>query len=218
MEEVARHWQPQRAPHASVAEADLGLPARTQPTSVCRSQTSAFHPLWTFTATAKLPSNVLGSIGEMQMPLLSSREGSQHETRVTLALLWVWALFNYVYGDVLQIFAIFMQPNLQAQLESGNFGGIPLTDTATLAMAAVMELSLAMVFLSWKLPYRTNRMANITIGSLFTVIMGLILFGPGRVPPMSGYTLYGLIEMGITVAIVVTAWKWRVLADTEERT
>lgn len=150
------------------------------------------------------------------MPLLSSREGSE-ETRVTLALLWIWALFNYVYGDVLQIFAIFMQPGLQAQLESGNFGGIPLTDTATFAMAAVMELSLAMVFLSWKLPYKANRVANMTIGSLFTVIMGLILFGPGRVPPFSGYTLYGLIEMGITVAIVATAWKWRVVADTEIR-
>ena len=53
------------------------------------------------------------------MPLSSSREGSQEETRVTLALLWVWALFNYVYGDVLQIFAIFMQPGLQAQLDPG---------------------------------------------------------------------------------------------------
>jgi hypothetical protein len=61
-----------------------------------------------------------------------------------------------------------------------------------------------------KLPYRTNRIANMTIGSLFTVIMGLILFAPGRVPRLSGYTLYGLIEMGITVAIVRTAWKWRV--------
>lgn len=159
---------------------------------------------------------MLRSIGEIQMPLSSSREGSQEETRVTLALLWVWALFNYVYGDVLQIFAIFMQPGLQAQLESGNFGGIPLTDTATLGMAAVMELSLAMVFLSWKLPYKANRIANMAIGSLFTVIMGLILFGPGRVPPFSGYTLYGLIEMGITIAIVATAWKWRVVRDRQE--
>jgi hypothetical protein len=150
------------------------------------------------------------------MPISSNRGRSADETRVTLAFLWVWALFNYVYGDVLQIFAIFMHPGLQAQLESGNFGGIPLNDNATFVMAAVMELSLAMVFLSWRLPYRANRIANITIGSLFTVIMGLILFGPGRVPPISGYTLYGLIEMGITVAIVATSWRWKSVVSTPE--
>jgi hypothetical protein len=151
------------------------------------------------------------------VPLLGNENQSGRETRVTLAFLWVWALFNYVYGDVLQIFTIFVKPELQTQLESGNFGGIPLTDTATFIMAAVMELSLAMVFLSWRLPHRISRIANIAIGSLFTLIMGMIVFGRG-LPPLSGYTLYGVIEMGITAGIVATAWRWRVPADIQGET
>ena len=133
----------------------------------------------------------------------------ERDTRLTLALLWIWALFNYVYGDILHIFTIFMSPELQRQLEGGTLGGIPLDDSATLAMAAGMELSIAMVFLSWKLPYRVNRLANLIVGLLFTLIMAGILFGSGRLPPLSGYTLYGLIEIAITMTIVVLAWRWR---------
>ena len=130
-------------------------------------------------------------------------------TRITLALLWGWALLNYVYGDILQIFTIFTRPDLQAELETGRMGGIPLNDSATLFMAAVMELSIAMPFLSWALNRRASRLCNIVIGALFTLVMGLILFAPGRLPPLSGYTLYGLVEIGITAAIVVTAWRWK---------
>ena len=132
--------------------------------------------------------------------------------RLTLAFLWTWVLFNYVYGDILHIFMIFMSPELQLQLEGGSLGGIPLDNTATLAMAAGMELSIAMVFLSWKLPYGANRPLNIAVGILFTVVMGAVLFASGRLPPLSGYTLYAMIEMAITLSVVVLAWKWRASA------
>jgi len=142
------------------------------------------------------------------VPAPESRKGGRN-TRLTLAFLWVWALFNYVYGDILQIFTIFMRPALQLQLERGTINGIPLNDTATFAMAGVMELSIAMTFLAWKLPRRINRILNIVLGILFTLIMGMILFGSGRLPPLSGYTLVGIIEMITTLAITWIAWKWR---------
>ena len=135
------------------------------------------------------------------------------DTRTTLSFLWIWALFNYVYGDIVHIFTIFTRPSVQAELAKGSLGGIPITDTATLIMAAVMELSIAMPFLSWKLRYRACRVANILVGTLFTLIMGVIIFGSGRLPPLSGYTLYGIIEMAITAAIVLTAWRWKEPAD-----
>ena len=129
--------------------------------------------------------------------------------RLTLAFLWTWVLFNYVYGDILHIFMIFMSPEIQRQLEGGAIGGIPLNNTATLVMALGMELAIAMVFLSWKLPYRANRVLNIVVGILFTLIMGAVLFASGRLPPLSGYTLYAMIEMAITLSIVILAWRWR---------
>ena len=131
------------------------------------------------------------------------------DTRLTLTFLWIWVLFNYVYGDILQVFTIFMRPALQLQLEGGTMNGIPLNDTATFAMAGIMELSIAMTFLSWRLPRKLNRVCNIVLGIFFTLVMGAILFGSGRLPPLSGYTLVGLIEMATTLAIACTAWRWR---------
>lgn len=143
------------------------------------------------------------------MGTAANPQGTQRDTRVTLALLWTWALFNYVYGDILHIFTIFTRPDLQRQLASGALGGIPLDGPATLAMAAVMELSIAMPFLTWQLGYRSARLLNILVGLLFTLIMAGILFGSGRLPPPNGYTLYGLIEIVITLAIVLIALRWR---------
>lgn len=137
-----------------------------------------------------------------------SEESAAH-TRLTLALLWTWALFNYVYGDILHIFLILSKPRLLAELQGGHVGGIPLNNMTTLVMAAGMQLSIMMVFLSWKLPHRLNRWLNIALGLLFTLVMAGILFASGGVPQPSGYNLYALIEICITLAIVRTAWTWR---------
>jgi len=161
--------------------------------------------------------------GPMEDEVAAAAPRAQNDLtkRLTLAFLWTWALFNYVYGDILHIFMIFMSPELQRQLEGGAIGGIPLNNTATLVMALGMELAIAMVFLSWKLPHRANRVLNIVVGILFTLIMGAVLFTSGRMPPLSGYTLYAVIEMAITLSIVVLAWRWPPLdpaPDTVRRT
>jgi hypothetical protein len=131
------------------------------------------------------------------------------DRRLTLAFLWTWALFNYVYGDILFIFTIFTRPDVQLQLDAGAIGGMPLNDGTTLLMAAMMELSIVMPFLAWKLPFRINRIVNIAVALLFTLIMAGILCGSGRLPPLSGYTLLGLIEIASTLAIAWLAWRWR---------
>lgn len=136
-------------------------------------------------------------------------QAEARDKRLTLAFLWAWVLFNYVYADILHIFLILMNPSALAQLQSGRVGGVPLNETTLLGMAVGMELAIMMVFLSWKLAYRPNRILNIVLGLLFTLVIGAILFGSGRVPPVSGYTLYGLIEMATTLAIVWLAWSWR---------
>lgn len=142
------------------------------------------------------------------MPSASEQWDADRERRLTLALLWAWVLFNYVYGDIFHIFTILMNPALQLQLESGRIGGIPLNRTTMLGMAVGMELSIMMVFLSWKLPRRLNRPLNIAIGLLFTFVMGAVVFGSGRLPSLTGYTLYGVIEMATTLAILAYAWRW----------
>lgn len=138
----------------------------------------------------------------------SERWDADRERRLTLALLWAWVLFNYVYGDIFHLFTILMHPALQLQLEAGAIGGMPLNQTTMLWMAVGMELSIMMVFLSWKLPRPINRALNIVISLLFTFVMGAVVFGSGRLPSLTGYTLYGIIEMATTLAILGYAWRW----------
>jgi hypothetical protein len=81
-----------------------------------------------------------------------------------------------------------------------------------------MEMSIMMVFLSWKLPRRINRALNIAMGLLFTFVMGAVVFGSGRLPRLTGYTLYGVIEMATTLAILGYAWSWRRLGRSADET
>lgn len=127
----------------------------------------------------------------------------------TLAMLWIFTLFNYVYADIGTIFVIFTRPELLERLQSGRFGSFHLTEGFVLAGAVMMEICIAMIPLSWKLPRRANRIANIAAGALFTLIIATILLASGRVPPFNFYTFFQLVEIGSTAAIVWIAWRWQ---------
>lgn len=142
-------------------------------------------------------------------------ESDHRRIAQTLAMLWIFTLFNYVYADIGTIFVIFTRPELLERLQSGRFGSFHLTEGFLLAGAVMMEISIAMIPLSWKLPRKANRIANIGAGALFTLIIAMILLASGKVPPLNFYTLFQIIEIGSTAAIVWIAWRWREPASAQ---
>ena len=82
-----------------------------------------------------------------------------HDTKERLSLLWIFALLNYLYADVLALFAIV-----------GSQDPAPhLPQWALLGSAVLMEIPIAMILASRLLPFRANRLANIIAGGIVTV-------------------------------------------------
>jgi uncharacterized protein DUF6326 len=122
--------------------------------------------------------------------------------KVILSTLWIFALLNYLYCDVVSL----MDPELLRQYMAGNVGGIHITQGFLLAASILMEIPISMILLSRVLQYRANRWANIVAGTIMTVVQALSLtFGTS---PTGYYIFFSIIEIASTCFIVWYAWKW----------
>jgi hypothetical protein len=127
-----------------------------------------------------------------------------HDTKERLSLFWIFVLLNYLYADVVALFAIIDSPNLAAAPH--------LPHGALMASAILMEIPIAMIVASRLLPFRSNRLTNIIAGTLLTLINGGLTFIPPligqRTPALPEYLFFATIETVCTAVIVWEAWKW----------
>ena len=126
-----------------------------------------------------------------------------HDTKERLSLLWIFALLNYLYADVIALFAIV---GSRAPFE-------PLPPWALMGSAVLMEIPIAMILACRLLPFRANRLANIIAGSILTLVNGFLTFvapliGMGRPPAFAEYLFFATIETVCTVVIIWQAWTW----------
>ena len=124
------------------------------------------------------------------------------DRKVILSTLWIFAMFNYIYADILTFF----EPGMLEQLMTGSVGGIQFTQGFLLGAAILMETAIVMVLLSRVLKYRANRWANIIAGVLHTAAVFSSMFVGS--PPALHYIFFGTIEMVCTLFIVWYAWTW----------
>jgi hypothetical protein len=126
-----------------------------------------------------------------------------YDTKERLSLLWIFALLNYLYADVIALFAIV---GSRTPFE-------PLPPWALMGSAVLMEIPIAMILASRLLPFRTNRLVNIIAGCLLTLINGFLTFvapllGWGKPPAFPEYLFFATIETVCTLAIIWRAWTW----------
>jgi hypothetical protein len=91
-----------------------------------------------------------------------------HDTKERLSVLWIFALFNYLYADVVAC-------------SRNSFE--PLSPRALMGSAVLMEIPIAMILACRLLPFRANRLANIIAGGVMTLVNGFLTF----VPPLAGW-------------------------------
>ena len=111
-------------------------------------------------------------------------------------MLWVFVVFNYLYADI--VILIF---------RPGAYESMAGRMSAAVALAAtlLMELLLAMAFLSRVLEHSLCRRFNIVAGIVGTLFVAVTL-GP-RAPLV--YWMLSSVEIACTLFIVWYAWTWR---------
>ncbi len=119
------------------------------------------------------------------------------DTKMVLSTLWIFAMLNYLYGDV---FTLFFNPGAQ-----GTTFAMPAG--AVMGFAILMETAIAMVLLSRVLKYGVNRWANIVAGIIHTTLAAWSM--TGSTPPAPFSAFFATIEIACTLFIVWYAWRWR---------
>ena len=111
---------------------------------------------------------------------------------------------NYLYGDVLFLFAVV-----------GSLSKAPqLPPWALLGSAVLMEIPIAMIVACRLLPFRANRLANIIAGGILTLVNAFLTFvlpltnGDYRDPTFPAYVFFATIETVCTSLIIWQAWTW----------
>ncbi len=126
------------------------------------------------------------------------------DMKVRFSMLWIFAMFNYLYADVITL----MDPATIKEIMTGTVGPVPMTQGFLLGAAILMETAIAMVPLSRLLKYTANRLANIIIGLIHTAAVLASLFVGGTMPALY-YLFFAAIEIVCTSFIVWYAWQWK---------
>ena len=130
------------------------------------------------------------------------------DRKAMLSTLWIFAMFNYVYADILTLyFNNVLQKEAWKLFQSGYVGSLQITQGFVLLGAVLMETAIAMVLLSRVLKYRANRWANIIVGVLQIAETAWSLTGP--LYWNLYYAFFAAIEIACLLFIVWYAWTWR---------
>ena len=119
------------------------------------------------------------------------------DMKAKLSTLWIVVMVNILAADIFS----FMIPGSLEEIMTGSAASFPITQEIMLVFAIVLEIPIAMIFLSRLLKYRANRWANI-IASVIT-----IAFVIGGGSTYLHYIFFATIEDVSMLLIIWYAWK-----------
>ena len=108
---------------------------------------------------------------------------------------------NYIFCDV---FTLFHSESLK-QLMTGEMGGMEINQSFLLSFSILMEMPMVMIVLSRILPYKSNRLANIIVALIMTLVQAATLFTDDNT---LHYIFFSIIEVSTTSFILYSAWNW----------
>ena len=121
--------------------------------------------------------------------------------KVLFSTLWIFVTVNYIFCDV---FTLFHSESLK-QLMTGEMGGMKINQSFLLSFSILMEMPMVMIVLSRILSYRSNRLANIIVALIMTLVQAATLFTDDNI---LHYIFFSIIEVGTTSFILYSAWNW----------
>ncbi len=122
-----------------------------------------------------------------------------NDMRTRISTLWVVVMLNMIYADILS----FITPGELQALWAGE-AGVQVTPMLLMVFAVLIEVPIAMIFLSRILKGGANRWAN-TVAAVITA--AYVLFGGSLYLPH--YVFFVTVEIACMAAIVWSVWSRR---------
>ncbi|KGE70887.1 DUF6326 family protein [Spirochaeta lutea] len=115
--------------------------------------------------------------------------------RIRLSLLWIVVMLNMIFNDIFSI---------MVEIVEGSVLQLPGDVQTVMAVAAVLtNIPILMILLSWTLPHRAARIANIA-AAIFTIVY---VVGGGSLLPH--YIIVAVIEVAVLAGIILQAGRWK---------
>jgi hypothetical protein len=115
-----------------------------------------------------------------------------------ISTLWVVVMFSMVFADIVGM----MMPGVLTAMSAGQVG-VPVTQGLLLVFAILLEIPIAMIFVSRILKPVANRWAN----TVAAVITTLYVIGGGS--PYLHYYFFEAVEIACMALIVWSVWARR---------
>jgi len=121
-----------------------------------------------------------------------------NEMGTRISTLWIVVMFNMAFADIVG----FLQPGALQGVEGP--GGVPITQGLLMVVALLIEIPVAMIFLSRVLKRRPNRWAN----TVAAVITSVFVVGGGSIE-LPFYAFFAAVEVACMALIVWSVWTRR---------
>lgn len=119
-----------------------------------------------------------------------------------LSYLWLFALLNYLYCDVVGI----MDSSLLKQYITGHVNGMEISGSFLFAASILMEIPIAMMLISKFASFEFNKWSNLVAGSVMTIVQtSTLLMGT----PTAYYIFFSIIEIATTISICYISYNWK---------
>lgn len=118
-----------------------------------------------------------------------------NELRMRISALWVVVMFNMVFADILT----FIKPGALLALWAGQ-AGVTVTPSLLLVFAVLLEVPIAMVYLSRVLSPGANRWVN----TAAVAVTALFVVGGGSMDPH--YVFFAAVEVACMLFVVKAVW------------
>jgi hypothetical protein len=132
---------------------------------------------------------------------ITTLEDQPIPVRAKLAAAWTSFMFLYVYVDILNFFT----PGVVEDILDGKVFEFDLSQSFSTTALTLVAIPILMVVLSMTLPARANRIANLTVASLYVPVTAFNLVGESW---LAFYGLGVVLELTLLALIVRYAWTW----------
>jgi len=120
--------------------------------------------------------------------------------KIKLSAIWGSVMSLYIYCDY---FDLYIPDKLEHMINGTTIFGAG-DQSALLGLSSIMLVTSLMICLSILLPARVNRVLNILVGFIMTLMMVYISYIAG----WYFYKMYAVVEAILTLLIVWNAWNW----------